>query len=649
MPNLTSEQHSSLASVWQGLIRAAIKKRAKFRTDYEEAKKFAYDKHDFMFDDLAQEAPFKATVNKVWEMINIFTPMLAFRNPHRNARVRYERRDDPRTPFVEVLGDLLNYAVSELHLTREMRQIVDDSQIGLGCAWLEKDEKTGLYGHFHDDPMSLLIDPDAERIEDAWWIARRRDMPRWEAADLLGAELDDDGLPRGGHPTITDMAGYEDREQQDHERPKEAGGFTSEIITIYEIWSKFGVGWRAKGIDQDTYTKNVVKSDDDGYGDYVHFYVALRGNKLYRVGEWPIPLWMDNEWPVEMLYFHKDSKEPYPVPPVVPALGIQKAINWMMMFMWQHLKTTSRTFIAGSATLDETTREKILSGLDLEFIPVESAEFGEVQDVKKLIAFLEHPQMNKDLWQYFELAVRMFNDSTGLLPALYAQSGRAEPRTAEASRNRETRADLRPDAMRNVVEEMHAKMARKEAIAMIAPGGYSAEYVGELLGPEAEKIWDERVGSGYREGDINRIMRETDYTIEVGSAAKPNMETERMNALQMFDRIVQLSLNMGDIEATNKLLYNMQKTHGIAEPDMVFINPPPPPEEQQEPREADTAEAEEAQAAEKVRGESAKADKAEADALLARMKAAAEDVQNVVGEGEPGDVMEIRGGQPVRA
>ena len=145
-------------------------------------------------------------------------------------------------------------------------------------------------------------------------------------------------------------------------------------------------------------------------------------------------------------------------------------------------------------------------------------------------------------------------------------------------------------------------------------------------------------------------MRETDYTIEVGSAFKPNIETERDNAFQVFDRLAQITINKGDDEGTARLMYNFQKGLNVSEADMVILQPPPPPpEEQQPPREADTAESVEGQEQEKLRGESAKADEAESKAEEAANKAAAEGLQSVTTAAEPGEVTQIVNGQPVRA
>lgn len=636
-------EHAVLAKTWQRLIRAGIKHRKSFTEGYEIAKKFAYGDHEFMYEDSVPDAPFKATVPKVWEMINIFGPMMAFRNPHRNVNNRFDQGDPLKMGFGKVLQNLLNYSVHELHLNREMRECVDESMVGAGVMWLEKDSFSGLWGHFHDTPLNLIIDPDAETLQDAWWIARKKMMPRWEFAGLVDAKMDDEDLPAAARPAIVDTVDTEVKRQGDEE--KYPAGKTNEILCVYEVWSKMGMGWRSFGVppeQAERARKEIEDAKADPDIDFRHFYVLQGSHRIWAVGPWPVPLWADNDWPLEMLYYRKKADYVWPVPLLVPSLGLQKAINWIMMFLWTHMKTASRQFIAAPSDLDETIRDRIVNGVDLELLTVNAADLGEKR-VSDLIGFLQHPEMNTDLWRYLDLARQMFEESTGLYPALYAQSGGAEPRSATADQNRQMRAELRPDDMREVVEQLHSRMARKEAIAYLLDEEFGSESVGDLLGPEAAEIWKEYSETGYQEGGIEKVMREYDYRIEAGSTAKPNLQTDRDNAKEIFDRFMQVAGGLGDIEAINRMAYNLQRSMGIKEQDMVQFNPPPPPDEGQDP------------AAEgKARESEAKADLAEEKVATERFKRAmeAEVGQMQGGNGTPpeeGEVVAIEGGKPVRA
>lgn len=629
---LTSAEHHELSKRWNALIGAGLKHKKEFKDGYEAATKFAYGGHEFMYEESMPDAIFKATVPKVWEMINIFGPMLAFRNPHRNVRVRYEQQQDPRGQVAKVLQNVLNYHVNELDLNRQMRECVDESMVGAGVMWLEKDPTSDFYGHFHDSALNLVVDPDAETMEDAWWIARRRMMPRWEfAGEIANVAIDDDDLPSQARPALTESINS-DVQREGETGEKKKTGKTHDLLVVYEVFSRVGLGWRLKGVDEKFYKK--AKSEE-GRMMFRHFYVLPTSNRIWAPGEWPVPLWADNQWPCEMLYYRKRADHLWPVPLITPSLGLQKAINWVMTFLWWHLRTTSRDFIVGSNELDETFREAILSGPDLSYVGINTADL-DGKSVQDLVGFLQHPNANTDLWRYVEIAQRMFEDSTGLYEALYGQS-QTEPRTATADQNRQSRANMRPDDMREVVEMMHTRMARKEAIAAILE--YDAEFVGEILGPEAGQVWGE-----YVEGlGLQRVMREFDFRIEAGSAARPNLQTERDQTLEVFDRLTQLAMQVGDFEALNKLTYNLQRGLNMREADMVQLQPPPPPpqQEQQDP----TLEP-------KMRQEEAKATLAETKVESEIRKMEAEAAKQAAQQGNgapaaPGEVTAIEQGRPI--
>jgi hypothetical protein len=637
MAKLSKSDHDIISNGWHIAIRAATKHKKRFKDGFDISKKFAYGSHEFMFEETMPEVEFKATVPKVWEMINILGPMLSFRNPHRNVRPRFEREEDPRRPRAETLEKLLNYSAHELDLVKQMRQCVDGSILGCGVMWLEKDGFSDLWGHFFDSADNLLMDPDAEDIEDALWIARKRYIPRWEfAGDIAEVPLDDPDLPTSGRPNIIESIGTVSTasREEDEAVDKPRAGKTTDLLTVYEVWSKIGIGWRLKSVPEDNYTSateemRAIKEDETL--EFRHFYILLNSKKVWSEGEWPVPLWADNSWPCELLYYRKEEDYVWPTPMLVPSLGLQKAINWIVMFLWVHLKTTSRDFIVGSNELDETVREKILSGMDLEWIPLNTADLGD-KKWSDLVGFLQHPNAQADLWRYLDLAVKLFEDSTGLYPELYARSGPAEPRSATASNNQQARADIRPDDMREMVERLHSKMARKECIAVTLDGDYNEEFVGRLLGPEAAQAW-----SQYRDGDLWTVMRELDYRIEAGSAARPNLQTEYEQALAVFDRLMQIAGSVGDINAVNKMAYQFQKAMNILDADIVQFQPPPPPEQEQDPT-----------MDEKVREQGAKADLAELKAATEQIKQEAERRKSQPeSEPAPGEIYAVEGGQPI--
>jgi hypothetical protein len=214
----------------------------KFGRAAEDAMRFYSDDHAFMFDESYSAGSrglrvkfqgdsgvgFKATANLVSNMVEIFLPVLYHRNPNRvvNARrpnlpkallAKYQyakmleqvsayaqqsgidpqmmaqmipppsidQQDSPKEMEDEIRARLiewvLNYSPGEVNLREGARAAVCEALIkGMGCLWCE------LFGEGNSKVSGLgftsidhiLIDPDAENLNDAKWIARRRTVSR---------------------------------------------------------------------------------------------------------------------------------------------------------------------------------------------------------------------------------------------------------------------------------------------------------------------------------------------------------------------------------------------------------------------------------------------------------------------------------------
>lgn len=655
---LTRRDHEVLARWWQGAIGRGIQHRKPFIEAYREALRFCYESHDFLIDSVAPDTKFKSTIPKVWEMVNIFGPMLAFKNPHRTARVRFQLPDQPdqqtgqlvpdqRVPYFGVMQRLLNYCPSELGLVDQSREAVDQAIVaGAACMFLERDQKSGLYGHFHEDVVNVVVDPDGNRLEDCWWIARRKWMPRWQFAELAEVDLTDERLPRGNHPNLV---ADENEPSPELERMR---GKTNEIVEVWEVWSKMGLGFRGKSIDPDVLP--AAQRKEKTWGDYCHFFVIAGSPYLWNLSDWDLPFYLDSgsgssTWPMSMLYFRKKADCFWPVSILKAVLGQQKAIDWLATMILNKVYTTSRDFIVTLKQLDKKVQEQIELGLDLQILKLDGLDLADGRKIPDLISFLQHPPMNRDIWETFQMFNEQFERSSGLYSALYGKPGESQERSATAAELHANRADLRPDDMRERVERWHTLMARKEAIAFRLQ--YDPEFVAKVLGPNDAQVWGD-----YQRGDLMQVMREADYTVEAESVAKRNLQKEREDSQLLFDRLVQIALGFQDLNAVNKLVDNIQRAYNIPEADRITIAPPPPPPEQRQP---DTAEQEEqaaglkaAQEAEKVRAAAAKADKEEAAALQQRIKAM---MEAVAAQGDAPDLsalaqegpVAIRNGRPV--
>jgi len=372
------------------------------------------------------------------------------------------------------------------------------------------------------------------------------------------------------------------------------GGKTNETIEVWEVYSKMGVGFRLKDYKTADTSDGAQKEPVD---DYAHFYFVPGTKRLWAIDDWPVPLYLDNDWPFELLWYRRKPGEFWPISTIKPILGQQKALDWFVTMFLQKLKTTSREFVAIVKDMDEELVEKIKNGVDFDVLDIDPADMGD-RRVQDMVQWLQHPEMNPDLYRVYDLLQQLFERSSGLYANIYADTSGGQSRSATDATLKSSKTDLRPDDMRSRVEDAHTRMARRECIC--ARIDYDKELVNEII-PGAGEAWPE-----YQKGDLIRIMREYDYTVGIGSTQRPNLEKEQQDALEVFDRMAQVAVQMGDTNALNQLARNLYRSRNMLEADMVFIQPPQPsPEEQQaqqeaQEREARKAEAGAAQAEEKV-------------------------------------------------
>lgn len=635
---LSREEHRALARAWEAALGKGRQHKKDFDEAYKEARRFAYESHDFLYQGAWKNRDFRSTVPKVWEMVNIYGPMVAYRQPHRKVEPRWARREDPRLAFTKVCERLLEYHTTELPFRKHCRRWTDDSIVaGCGVMWLEQDRHTGLVGHFYDDVEHCVVDPDACDLKDAWWVARLKKMPRWEIAGLFDVSLHDPDLPRVGAASVADLEEIApEGSTKSYALRQDLKSATNDCLWVVEVWSKMGLGWKLKDLPAPAQAGGGARLERGG--SFVHFYLVPGSGRLWLPGDWPVPLWADNDWPMQWLYYRQKSNYLWPVSMIKPILGQQKALDWFVTLFLQKMKTSSRDFVAIAKDLEEDVKEKIETGVDFTVLDIDPLLL-EDKRIQDLVQFLQHPPMNPDLYRVYDLLQQLFERASGLYSTMYAESGPTQSRSATESQYRESRADLRPDDMRNEVENAHTDMARRELIA--ARLLYEPDFVESIVGEGAGATWgeyqaaDEATGAP---GSLERVMREFVYRIEAGSTAKPNIDKDREDALELFDRGMQPAMAAGDFNAINGFLDLIYESRTVPEAKRVYVQPPAPagqdPAAEQAARteeehtrqaaaEADAAEVERQGAQFRVQQEEQKAREAAGKAGKAEVEAAA--------------------------
>lgn len=429
---------------------------------------------------------------------------------------------------------------------------------GRGVLWVQPytqpQSKMNLTGSFYDSVDNLFIDPDAERLEDAKWIAKREVKPVWEVER-------DYGLKPG---TLEDKANLESAESQggrlgdDMASLHRQQGKTFDLIVHWKIWSKGGVGARLSGVK--TELKNQF---DKTVGDYAYLCVAAnvpwplnappekfqkaKNDEVKKLFSWPVPYWQDGRWPCAILDFYPKPRSIWPIAPLAPGLGELAFMNVVISHLANRIWSSSRDFVAVLKSAEEEVTKAIKKGEDLAIIPLNEVH----QDIKRVVSFLQQPQTNFDIWRILEQVMQLFERRTGLTE-LMAGMTQTQSRSAEDVATKREQMQIRPDHMSQKVESWMSELAKMEKFC--ARWRVRPEDVVDLLGKSGAMLWQKLISSQ----DPAVVLRELDATVEAQSARKPNKARETQNIQQamqtLFPVLDKHADSTADTAPLNKLL-----------------------------------------------------------------------------------------------
>lgn len=605
-------------------------KKSQFQDDANEAMRFFHGPYDFMYEkkyaasspgfrmssDQEQSADFPAptfmmTANKVAEMVQIFGPVLYHQNPDRKVNPRKPPDmpmglvTNPADPFdmmtqqmlqqqaverqgqdaarARLIETYLNYTPNELGLKDDARQAIDETLIkGMGVLWTELFQPPGspyrLAGSFWDSTDNLVIDPDAEQLKDAKWVARRCIHPVWETERKYGYPP---GTLRANVESYAAQAGYFGDPDADFLRKQ---GRSNDLIIYWKIWSKMGVGAKLQGAPP--YLVNTL----DQFGDYC--YLVLAENIPYPLNvppdliaspgatqqlqqriQWPTPFYLtggaDGGWPFTPFVFHRVPRRCWPMSHLKPAMGELKFLNWCYSFLASKVRVNSRDFLAMLKSAGDEMKDAILHGRDYTLIELSATH---PKSINEIIQFLQHPAMNGDIFKVIEIIEHNFELRTGLTELAYGESGR-QMRSAQEANLKHEQLSVRPDDMATRVEESMTEVGRKEAL--LARWHLTAGDVKPVLGPLGAYYWQQTVTTM----DLYDLAHELEYRIEAGSTRKPNRQRDADNANQamqtLFQPLFQYGMQAANFGPVNALTSFWCKTLGM-EPQPFMLTAPPP-------------------------------------------------------------------------
>jgi hypothetical protein len=549
---------------------------------------------------------FKVSVNKAFEFVTIFGPALYYENPVRTVKPRMPVQLPPQffgNPMLyqtvmmqenlRVMTDglrgvlleaQLNYTPYEFGLANEARLAIDESLIkGRGCLWTElytpPGSPTRVVRSVWESVDDLCVDPDAPSLAKATWIARRKVLPVWQVERDYGLRR---GSLKGNLESQVSQAVIDYNDDLKYDRKR---GLTNDLIVLWQVWSKMGLGGRITGV------KPSMRAALEPFGDYC-FLVVAEGvpyplnvppdvqmdpefgadpQKVYGRVAWPTPFWADDDWPVSCLDFHAVHNSAWPMAHLKAGMGELKFLNWVMSFLMGKIRTTSRDFIALKKSLGEEIKTNILEGKDMTLLELE-AEHGTINE---LVGFLQHPEVNGDVWKMIDAVENNFDKRVGLTELMYGEGGATQIRSAAEVTMRNQNMNIRPDDMAKQVEAWMSQVSAKEALA--SRYHLRGDDVQGLLGQMGAFAWDQFVATT----DVNAACRQLEYRIETGSTRRPNKEWEAKTMTDMFQNVApivnQYAMTTGDITPLNNLLADFAKSRALDSGRYQLRMAPPPP------------------------------------------------------------------------
>lgn len=664
-----------ICKLWREKIQKATEyKRTVFDSVAEECFKFYDGPADWMYNQSGSsgatgmyvemqppKTTFRMSVNKIADAVSIFVPAIYHRNPNRTVTTRKPELPDlvfsqlsmnPMASQQVAMQDkmqrdiddarsqlqqwVLNYICNEFNYTSESRPALVEALVkGRGVRWTELYQPPGseivLPRSSYDSVDNFIVDPDADRLEDAMWIARKCRHATWKVEQEYGLPP---GTIKGQMESLHQQAYVDSSAKNPHDR---VTGKTYDTVEYWKIWSKMGFGHHLSG-GKETETLTEVL---DSFGDNV-FLVVCRDvpyplnfppqlldlpldpmqpegqqntETILNAIRWPIPFHEDRSWPVTPLDFHEVPGCVWPQAHFKPSLGYLRWINWAMSFLMGKIRVTCRDFICIAEDAADEFVNTIEQGDDLSVIRFKRQA---AKDIKELVQQIQMAPMNGDIWKVIEAVFHEFDKASGLTELAYGLSSR-QMRSAEEATIKGNQVSIRPDDMAERVELWETRIARKEALALRWFSGprqvspiFGEEYNPEpppiegppipdpmtgqmmpgpmmpgmpIIGPFTD-IWAKHVYVPLNYQDrstIEKVVMEFNYRVEAGSIRKPNQDRDVQNmdqAIQvMFQPLLAAYQMTGDPSQVNAIVSDWCKARDLNPKPYLFppFNPAPTP------------------------------------------------------------------------
>ena len=468
------------AQTWLRYIKAGIRAKRDYTKMAKETLGYFKATHDDLFRQVAarfmdfSRRGVCVSVNKPAQIRSVLGAHLYQKNPHRT--VNSKTRDTVAGAMAAVVEEYLNYSTKESGFEEQARRAIDDALLrGRGFLRTGYDAERRCITSWAVSSARVVIDPSAENMEDAHWIAIKTVAPLWAVKRKFGKP--EKWRVRDLKANMAPIGDGDDEEDDRRSGDDDEGqGYYSDLVEYWEVYSKMGAGLvRGPEAPED------YRGDDDSR-DFVKIVVAPDHEVPLYEGEWECPLYLDKEWPLVKLDLIDCVDELWPQSIFGQALPYAKVIDLTSSLRLEACKNDARRVILLHPEAFEGGEEKQLTmGGPTEVIRLKATPPG--LTMEGVYHVMQLGQMSPEVAEERAWAEAEFEKQTGVVSILHggAEVG-AQERSATASNLKSQGANARLNDMLSKVEGFCTRAARNEGI-LLQLGDYTTpEEVGKAVG-----------------------------------------------------------------------------------------------------------------------------------------------------------------------
>jgi hypothetical protein len=400
-----------------------------------------------------------------------------------------------------MLTHVLNYTVTEYHLFEESKKVATEALTkGRGVIWHEMiDGSSGrIPASFYDSVDYVDIDPDCRQYRNAAYLYKMCVDSVWNVWQQFKDTVPDPNEIRGKWRTALSQARAATGPQ-----PLELGE-KADVCWYYKVWSRMGIGQHLQGASG--LTKQIAgKLEELGNNVWLAVMPGMDrplnlSKELLEVGTvedlkarvaWPIPFHEEpsNPWPCTFLDFAPNIDDPWATAILEGPLPIQIFIDRLYTFIMNMVPEHSRQLLFVSKAIGEKAMRALIQGLSDEVCPIDGIAS---EEIKKLIAVWEWPDVKKDLWTMLNDARKVFEDLSGMSPLVLGGQTATQLRSSAEYQGQESHAMSRPRAYAQAMLDWQGRVAAKEAQALRLHCGPAT--VAPLFGEDPAPFLDPTTG-----------------------------------------------------------------------------------------------------------------------------------------------------------